>query len=156
MLSKKTKYALSALLHLAYQYEQALPVLISTIAQERKIPKKFLENILLDLKNAGILSSRKGKGGGYYLLRPPTEVNLADVIRLFDGAIALLPCVAYKYYEKCDDCPYEEGCGIRSVFQEVRDESVRILKETTLSDLLERERLLRERAHAGFIQPTDL
>ena len=138
MISKKTKYALNALVHLAHKYEQG-PVLISTISEKESIPQKFLEAILLDLKNAGILASKKGKGGGYYLLKHPEEVNLADVMRLFDGPIALLPCVTYKYYQKCEECKDEETCGIRDVFMSVRNETVRILKENTLASILARE-----------------
>ncbi|PJF37527.1 MAG: transcriptional regulator, partial [Phototrophicales bacterium] len=98
------------------RYEQG-PILISQIAEAQNIPQKFLESILLDLKNAGILNSKKGKGGGYYLMRDPQEVNMADVMRLFDGAIAFLPCVTYKYYEHCEECKDEATCGIRDVFK---------------------------------------
>ena len=101
MLSKKTKYAINALVYLA-KMETKTPVLISEIAESEHIPQKFLEAILLDLKNAGILNSKKGKGGGYYLIKPPELVNIADIMRLFDGAIAYLPCVSFIYYEKCD------------------------------------------------------
>ena len=106
MLSKKTKYAINALVYLAKKPVKE-PVLISEIAEQEHIPKKFLETILLDMKNAGILNSKKGKGGGYYLIKHPSEVNLADIIRYFDGAIGLLPCVTHKYYEKCDECQDE-------------------------------------------------
>lgn len=135
MLSKKAKYAINALVNLARKYEKG-PILISEISVEENIPKKFLEAILLDLRNAGILNSKKGKGGGYYLIKKPEDVNLATVVRLFDGAIALLPCVSYKYYERCDECKDEEVCGIRNVFKEVRDESVKILKNNTLADII--------------------
>lgn len=143
MISKKTKYALNALLYLARNYNQG-PVLIGQIAEEQNIPQKFLESILLSLKNAGILNSKKGRGGGYYLLKSPDEVNLADVMRLFDGAIALLPCVTYRYYERCEECRDESCCGIRDVFQEVRDETVNILKRSTLSQILAREAQLKK------------
>jgi Rrf2 family protein len=138
MLSKKAKYALNALVYLARNYEKG-PILISEISEEEHIPKKFLENILLDLRNAGILSSKKGRGGGYYLLRPPEDVNMADVIRMFDGALALLPCVTYKYYERCEECKDEETCGIRRVIKEVRDQTVNILKNNSLADIIRRE-----------------
>ena len=115
MLSKKTKYALNALVYLAKHYEKG-PVLISQIAESENIPQKFLEAILLDLKNSGILSSKKGRGGGYYLLKNPQEVTIANVMRLFDGPIALLPCVTYKFYERCEECDNEATCGIRDVF----------------------------------------
>jgi Rrf2 family protein len=144
MLSKKTKYAINALVFLSRHFNEG-PILISRIATEEHIPQKFLELILLDLKNAGILNSRKGKGGGYYLLKKPDEVNVADVIRLFEGAIALLPCVTHKYYERCEECRDEKTCGIRDLFKEVRDETVRILKNNTLADILARESSLTEK-----------
>ena len=141
MLSKKVQYAVVALIRLAKDYEKG-PILISNIADEQKIPKKFLETILLDLKNAGYLGSKKGKGGGYYLIKHPSEVNLADIIRLFDGAIALLPCATFKYYEKCPFHKDESSCGFRSVIKEVRDQSVKILKNNTLENILKREESL--------------
>lgn len=143
MISKKTKYALNALLYLGKHYNQG-PVLIGQIAEEKNIPQKFLEAILLDLKNAGILNSKKGRGGGYYLIKSPEEVNIADVMRLFDGAIALLPCVTHRYYERCEECTDEATCGIRDVFQELRNETVNILKRSTLSQIMMREEQLRE------------
>lgn len=135
MLSKKTQYAIYALVHLAREYGNK-PVLIATIAEKEKIPRKFLENILLELKNSGYTNSKKGKGGGYYLIKKPGEINLADVIRCFDGAIALLPCASSKYYEPCTHCKDENTCGIRNIIKEVRDESVKILKNKTLEDVL--------------------
>jgi Rrf2 family protein len=138
MLSKKAQYAINALVNLARKIDQG-PVLISNISEQENIPKKFLEAILLDLKNAGILNSKKGKGGGYYLIKRPEEVNLATVVRLFDGAIALLPCVSFKYYERCDGCKDEETCGIRNVFMEVKDETVNILKKNSLADIIQFE-----------------
>lgn len=138
MISKKTKYALNALVYLGREYGRG-PILISQIAEHEKIPQKFLEAILLDLKNVGILNSKKGKGGGYYLLRDPHEVNVAEVMRLFDGAIALLPCVTYRYYERCEECKDEATCGIRDVFRQVRNETVKILKGNTLASIMTRE-----------------
>ncbi|MFN6946389.1 MAG: RrF2 family transcriptional regulator [Cytophagaceae bacterium] len=142
MLSKKTKYAIKALIKLAKEYQNG-PILIGDIAETEKIPKKFLEAILLELRNAGILNSKKGKGGGYYLIKNPEDVNLANVIRLFDGPIALLPCVSYKYYERCEECVDEETCGIRNVMSEVREETVRVLKNNSLADIIKREDDLR-------------
>lgn len=144
MISKKTKYALNALVYLARQ-ETDRPILISRIAESERIPQKFLEAILLELKKAGILGSKKGKGGGYYLLKSPDKVSVADVMRLFDGAIALLPCVTYRYYEKCEECKDEDYCGIRDAFLELRNVSVRLLKGNTLTDLINRENKLRNR-----------
>lgn len=143
MISKKTKYAIHALVHLARKYGKG-PVLIREISAEEKIPQKFLESILLDLRNAGILGSKKGAGGGYFLHRDPDDVNLAEVMRLFDGPIALLPCVTYRYYERCEECIDESTCGIRSVFFEVRKATVRILKKATLSSVIRREEKLKK------------
>ena len=132
-----------ALVHLAKHQEEG-PILISRIAEEEHIPQKFLEAILLDLKKDGVLASKKGKGGGYYLIRDPEEVNMVDVMRLFDGAIALLPCVTYKYYERCEECKDEETCGIRDTFLMVRNETVERLKAATLSHIIATEKNLKE------------
>ncbi len=142
MLSKKTKYAINALVYLAKKPPKQ-PVLISEIAEKEHIPKKFLETILLDMRNAGILNSKKGKGGGYYLIKKPEEVNLAEIIRYFDGAIGLLPCVTHKYYEKCDECVDENTCGIRMAFLQIRNETVELLKKDTLQKLIENEKNLK-------------
>lgn len=139
MISKKTKYAINALVYLAKRKNEG-PILISEIAEQEKIPRKFLEAILLDLKNAGILASKKGKGGGYYLLKSTKEVNMADVMRLFDGPIALLPCVTHKYYERCEECKDEESCGIRLAFLEVRNQTVELLKKATLEQIIKKEK----------------
>ncbi|MAX79759.1 MAG: transcriptional regulator [Crocinitomicaceae bacterium] len=138
MLSKKAKYAINALVYLAKNKEDG-PILIGTIADSENIPQKFLEAILLDLKNAGIVNSRRGRSGGYYLLKPPVEVNMADVMRLMDGPIAFLPCVTYKYYERCEECKDEETCGIRDVFLQVRNQTVNLLKDATLEEIINRE-----------------
>lgn len=135
MLSKKTQYAFHALIHLAEQADKG-PVLISEIAQEKNISIKFLENILLELKNAGILGSKKGKGGGYYLLKTPKEIALAKIIRLLDGPIALLPCVSLNYYERCENCRDEAVCGLHEVMSKVRDASLKLLENKTLKDIL--------------------
>ncbi len=137
MISKKTKYAINALVYLAKKPLQQ-PILISEISEHEHIPQKFLEAILLDLKKDGILASKKGKGGGYFLLKSPNEVNMADVMRLFDGPIALLSCVTYKYYQKCEECTDEASCGIRSVFLEVRNQTVELLKKATLTEIINR------------------
>ena len=142
MLSKKTKYAINALVHLAKEPPKQ-PVLISDISEKQHIPKKFLEAILLDMKNAGLVNSKKGKGGGYYLLKEPADLNLAEVIRLFDGAIGMLPCVTHKYYEKCDECEDEVTCGIRHTFLSIRNETVELLKQSTLAQIVETETALK-------------
>lgn len=139
MLSKKCKYAIHALVYLAERYQQG-PVHIQDIAEQQHIPKKFLEAILLELRNAKILHSKKGKGGGYYLYRKPEDVNLIEIMRLMDGAIAMLPCVSLNYYEPCEECRDEKNCGIRDVFIGVRDDTLKILSESTLAQILERQK----------------
>jgi Rrf2 family protein len=138
MLSKKAQYSILALVKLAKEYDSG-PILISTIARTEHIPRKFLETILFDLKQLGILASKKGKGGGYFLIKKPEEINLADIIRHIDGAIALIPCVTYKYYQPCQHCKDEITCGIRSIVKDIRDETVNILKKISLADILARE-----------------
>ena len=138
MLSKRAQYSILALTRLAREYKSG-PVLIGEISRTERIPKKFLEAILLELKQAGVLGSKKGKGGGYFLVRDPGEINLAEVIRLFDGAIALIPCATYKFYKPCQHCKDEMTCGIRSVVKDIRDDTVNLLKRITLSDILIRE-----------------
>jgi Rrf2 family protein len=133
MLSKKTKYGLKALSYLAKQ-EPNLPILISEISESENISKKFLESILLTLKKSGILSSKKGKGGGYYLIKNPSEIKISTVIRLLEGPIAMLPCVSLNYYEKCDDCKSEERCSLNILMAEVRDSTLKILENKTLSN----------------------
>jgi len=135
MLSKKTKYALKALLLLAKEYGQG-PILISDLAQREGIPKKFLELILLDLKNHGILQSKKGKGGGYFLGKAPEAIYLGYVIRVLDGPLAPLPCVSQTAYMKCEECQDEATCGIRNVMKQVREATARILDGTSLADVL--------------------
>lgn len=139
MLSKKTQYAFHALIYLAENVDKG-PILISEIATEKNISIKFLENILLELKNAGILGSKKGKGGGYYLLRAPKEIALARIIRLLDGAIALLPCVSLNYYERCENCKDEAVCGLNEVMSKVRDATLKLLENKSLKDILTKER----------------
>lgn len=135
MITRKTKYALSALVHLARK-ETSGPVLISDLAEEERIPKKFLELILLELKNHGILRSKRGKGGGYTLGRPSERIRLGHIIRLLEGPLAPIPCVSETAYQPCDDCTNEASCGIRLVMKEVRDATARILDNTTLADVV--------------------
>jgi Rrf2 family protein len=143
MLSKKAKYAMLALVHLAKR-EDDNPVVIKDIARAENIPQKFLEAILLDLRKAGILSSKKGKGGGYYLHKAPEDIALVEVMRLFDGSIALLPCVTYTYYERCEECKDEDTCGIRDAFLNLRNITVDFLKATTLQSIIEKESMLHQ------------
>lgn len=134
MLSKKCQYALHALIYLA-QHHEGPSVTIGEIAIEKKIPKKFLEAILLDLKNAGILSSKKGKSGGYFLLKRPDQISIIDVIRHVDGAVAMLPCVSLNFYDSCGMCEDEKTCKINNLFGQVRDATLRILYANTVADL---------------------
>src|SRR3954454_18055889 len=133
MLSRKGQYAFRALTHLVDRMDEG-PVLIAEISKKKKIPLKFLENILLELKKAGILESKKGKGGGYYFGKDPKEVTLATVMRLIDGPISLLPCVSLYFYEKCYNCD-EKHCGLRDVLIQVRDANLKLLENKTIRDL---------------------
>ena len=134
ILSKKTRYAIVALTRLAREYGKG-PIQIKEIAEEEKIPQNFLENILLELRKLGILGSKLGKSGGYFLLKKPGEVNLAEIVRHFEGTIALMYCVSEKAYQPCEFCKDENNCEIRKVFKEVRDTTYGILARTTLEAL---------------------
>jgi Rrf2 family protein len=136
MLSKKCKYAIHALVYLAERYQKG-PIHIQEIAEKQRIPKKFLEAILLELRNSSILHSKKGKGGGYYLNKSPQDVTLIEIIRLMDGAIAMLPCVSLNYYRPCEECIDEKICGIRHAFISVRDETLKVLQGTSLAQIVE-------------------
>lgn len=138
MLSKKTRYALKALVVLGKNFGQA-PLQISRIASEENIPKKFLEQILLDLRNSGLLFSKKGAGGGYGLVKDPSEIFLVQVLRLTGGPVALLPCVSLNFYQKCDECINEGTCGVRDVFLDVRNATLKVLSETSIADIIKRE-----------------
>jgi Rrf2 family protein len=135
MLSKKTKYAFHALTYLAENQGKGA-ILIQEIAEKKNISHKFLENILLDLRKSGILGSKKGKGGGYYLIKSPEEISLAKVIRLLDGPIAMLPCVSLYYYERCADCENEATCGLHNIMIQVRDQTLNVLENKTLKDIM--------------------
>ena len=134
MLSKKTQYALQAL---SYMMEKQTndPILIAEIAKQKNIPIKFLENILLELRKAGYLESKKGKNGGYFFAQAPEKIKLSSIIRTIGGPIALLPCVSLNFYEKCADCN-EKKCGINRVMAEVRDNTLAILDKRTVADLV--------------------
>ena len=133
MLSMKTQYAFKALMYLA-QKDSSGPVLIAEIADRKNIPLKFLENILLELKKAGVLDSKKGKGGGYFFNENPSKIKLAKVMRLIDGPIALLPCVSINFYQQCKNCD-EKTCGLSEVMKEVRDATLSILESKTVADI---------------------
>ncbi len=138
MLSKKTKYALHALTYLAKK-DANEPTLILEIAENSRIPRKFLESILLDLKKQGILNSKMGKGGGYFLRQTPEQIQISTIIRLFNGPIALLPCVSLNYYQRCDECTDEKTCGLNKVFIDVRNETLRILENKSIQDIVNQE-----------------
>ena len=134
MLSKKTRYALMALTKLSREYGKGA-ILISDIAKAENIPQRFLENILLELKNLGLLGSKLGKNGGYFLLKNPKDISLADVIRYFEGTIALVYCVSEKAYQPCEFCKNEDSCKLKSVFKTIRDNTFNILQETSIADI---------------------
>ena len=135
MLSKKTKYGIKALTFLAKRGNNS-PVQIEVISKNENISQKFLETILLTLRKNGFLGSKKGKGGGYYLLKNPKDINMAAVMRILEGPIALVPCVSLNFYEKCDDCPDENACSVHRLMIEVRDSSLNIFNNRTLADLI--------------------
>jgi Rrf2 family protein len=134
MLSSKAKYGLKAMVHLATREGEG-SVLISDIAETERIPKKFLDAILLELKNHGMLASKKGKGGGYTLARPAARITIGDVLRILDGPLAPVACVSRTAYRRCDDCQDETACAVRAVMQEVRDAMAAILDNTTVGDM---------------------
>lgn len=135
MLSKKTQYAFKALMYMA-QAEKEGPILIAEISRKKKIPLKFLENILLELKNVGILDSKKGKGGGYFLKQDPSKVKMATIIRLVNGPISMLPCVSLYFYERCKNCN-EKKCALHDIMIEVRDATLQVVDNRTLLDLID-------------------
>ncbi len=134
MLSKKTKYGLKALTFIARRIDNK-PVPIATIAKNENISQKFLESILLTLRKSGFLGSKKGKGGGYYLLKDPKEINMSSVMRILEGPIAMVSCVSLNFYEKCDDCPDENTCSVYKLMKEIRDSNLKIYNNKSLSDL---------------------
>ena len=135
MLSQKAKYALRALQMLAADHDKG-PVLIGEISVQQRVPRKFLELILVDLKRAGFVRSYRGRNGGYMLARAPKDIRFGAVIRLIDGPLALLPCASKTAYRKCEDCADENTCSIRRLMRKVRDEASRILDKATLADHL--------------------
>lgn len=136
MISQKAKYAFKALLSLARATEQGVPIPIRDIALRDKIPQSFLEHILLDLKRHGLVASRRGKEGGYVLLRRPDQISLGQVLRLVDGPVAPLPCLSRTAYRRCIDCADENNCTVRRIFTEVYEATTAILDQTTLHEAL--------------------
>lgn len=145
MLSKKSKYAIKALLALA-EHGSEEPKRIADIAEQESLPQKFLELILLDLRNAGVVQSRKGKGGGYLLARPADRIMLGQVVRLFDGPLAPVPCASQTAYVPCEDCADEATCGVRLAMKEVRDATAKILDHTSLAMIRRRQAAVGRRA----------
>ena len=135
MLSKKTKYGLKALAYLASK-DAREPVQIAEIARNENISQKFLESILLTLRKTGFLGSKKGKGGGYYLIKDPSEIPMTSVMRVLEGPIAMLPCVSLNFYEKCDDCPDENTCAVHRLMIQVRDSALSVYRKNTLADII--------------------
>lgn len=135
MLSRKTKYGLKALSYLAKQ-ESNRPVPISVISERENISQKFLESILLSLRKAGFLGSKKGKGGGYYMMKAARDISLASVYRILEGPIAMVSCVSLNFYEKCQDCPDENLCNVHRLMIQVRDNTLSILENTNLEDFI--------------------
>ena len=147
-LSLRGEYALRALLVLGLHYNEPV-VPIGTISEQQNIPKRFLEQILNDLKSAGIVSSKRGISGGYQLARPPEQIPLSEIVRHIEGALAPISCVSEKFYEKCS-CPDESRCAIRSVMKEIRDAVVKIAERITVADLCQRARKLNSEPMAPF------
>src|SRR5690606_29282367 len=141
MLSKKTKYAIKALMVLGRNYGKE-PMQIVRIAEEERIPKQFLEQILLEMRNAGILYSKKGAGGGYSPNKAPEDIYLSQIMRLIDGPIALLPCVSFNFYRSCDECVEEHACGIRDAFTDVRNAMLQVLNDVSIASLIAKEKEL--------------
>jgi Rrf2 family protein len=135
MLSRKTKYGLKALTYLAKNAGNT-PVQIFVISEAENISQKFLESILLSLRKAGFLESKKGKGGGYYLLKEAKDIPISEVYRVLEGPIAMVPCVSLNFYEKCDDCPDEDKCSVHNLMIQVRDNTLKIFENTSLADLI--------------------
>ncbi len=134
MLSKKTKYGLKALTFIA-RSKGDVPVQVGEIAKGENIPQKFLESILLSLRKSGILGSKKGKNGGYYLRKLPSEILMTEVMRVLEGPIAMIPCVSLNFYEPCNDCPDETLCSVNKLMAQVRDSTLEVFRNTTLEDL---------------------
>ncbi len=135
MLSKKTKYGIKALTYLANQ-ESKIPVSIAVRAKNKNISLKFLESILLTLRKNGLLASKKGKGGGYYLLKEPEEILMTTIYRILEGPISMVSCVSLNFYEKCDDCPDEDTCSVHRLMIQVRDNTLKVFDNNTLADLI--------------------
>ena len=135
MLAHKTQYAVKARIALA-EIGVGEAMQIADLAKQEAIPKKFLEQILLDLKHQGLINSRRGKLGGYTLIKAPEEISIGRIVRLIEGPIAPLSCLSKMAYQRCDDCRDETNCRVRRVFAESYEATVAILERTTLKDAL--------------------
>ena len=138
MITQKMKYALKALLVLADEAarDSPDPLTIEQIARRSDTPKRFLEHILLEVRNAGVIASIRGRAGGYVLVKTPAEIQLSELLRLIEGPIAPLPCLSRSAYQRCEDCPDEQACRIRKVFAEVFWSYLLIIESLTLDDML--------------------
>jgi Rrf2 family protein len=150
-ISKRTQYALKAMLALGRRYRQG-PVLIASLALEESIPVKFLESILLDIKGRGLLESRMGRKGGYALNRPPAAITIGSIIRAVEGPLAPLPCASETDFRPCAECVYVENCGTRIMMRQVRDAVSNVLDRTTLADVIRES----EEGRAHRLRPENL
>lgn len=150
MLSKKTKYAVKALILLA-KNSSGSPMHIAEIAEQENIPQKYLGAILGELRNAGLIYSKKGAGGGYVLCKRPEDISLVQVLRITDGPIAMVSCASINYYHRCEECLDEASCGIRKTFIVIRDANLKILSGTSIADLVSKERQLAEGVLPGLV-----
>lgn len=150
MLSKKTRYAMLALSVLAAEYGKE-PVQIRRIAEREKISRRFLEGILLTLKNRGMLNSTRGKSGGYYLLKDPREVALFDVVICFEGSVSMLACVCEDQYMPCEFCKDEDNCPIRKPFSEIYRHIIDVLRRTTLADLVKEQHVNNDKSKSCML-----
>lgn len=143
MISQKTKYAIKALITLAEeQAAGGASLRIEDIAQRSNTPKRFLEHILIDIRNAGAIGSRRGRDGGYVLIKSPDSISISDVLRMIDGPIAPLPCLSRRAYQRCDDCSDESACRIRRVFGDLYSAYLLLVESMTLADLMRDDSLL--------------
>ncbi|MBU3030483.1 RrF2 family transcriptional regulator [Paracoccus marinaquae] len=143
MITQKTKYALKSLMVMAdEQANDGAALRIEEIAERSGAPKRFLEHILLDLKRAGLIGSRRGRKGGYELIKDPERVSLAEILRLIDGPMAPLPCLSRKAYQRCEDCRDEKTCRVRAVFGGFYSAYILMIESLTLADLMEDSRPL--------------
>jgi Rrf2 family protein len=151
MISQKTKYALTALMALADEaaLEDAEPLTIEEIARRSGAPKRFLEHILLELRNSGMIASRRGRLGGYVLIKDPKTISIGELLRRVDGPIAPLPCLSRRAYQRCEDCTDEANCRIRELFGQVFWSYLLLIESLTLADLAKRERVVERLADAA-------